>query len=227
MNNIQKILLVCALGAVVPTSSIQKMKKAWARYFHPVTQEALFKAAQKGNVAEIRRLVNAGVAVDVRNEYGQTPLIVAAISDKPKAIEELVKLGAALNAQENSGNSALLRALALNNYGAIWKLVKLGADVSLRNKADETALYWAALNESQLAPAVVDLLLRAGAIPDAKFWDTALWNSDIMDACKEFVKEHEEEVLAYRKKKEEFKKTRELVMRKNKQAPEEKKEKSL
>ena len=63
----------------------------------------LMKAASKGDIEEIRKLLKEGVA-DVNaksSEYGMTALMYAAGNGHTEAIRELVKAGADVNARDN------------------------------------------------------------------------------------------------------------------------------
>lgn len=63
----------------------------------------LMKAAGKGDIEEIRKLLKEGTAdVNAKSgEYGMTALMLAAINGHIEAIRELLKAGADVNARDN------------------------------------------------------------------------------------------------------------------------------
>ncbi|XP_063823710.1 uncharacterized protein LOC135073457 [Ostrinia nubilalis] len=82
---------------------------------HIYNEKRFFKAAQLGNVEEIRRQIEAfgdgrtpegeGVA-DVRHALGWTALMAAAANDRAAAVRELLRLGARPDLQVRAGGRA-------------------------------------------------------------------------------------------------------------------------
>ena len=69
-------------------------------------------AARSGNLAEVRRLIEAGTAVDAADEWGTTPLLLAAAQDRAEVVRFLLDRGADPSAKESFfGGSALGAAL--------------------------------------------------------------------------------------------------------------------
>ena len=62
-------------------------------------------AAYIGCIIIMGRLIDMGVSVDVRNNNGQTPLMLASKDKKKEAVEFLLGRGAAINAQDNDGEN--------------------------------------------------------------------------------------------------------------------------
>ena len=63
--------------------------------------EGLHRAAEAGDVGEIRRLVAAGSDVDERDPRGRTPAHVAAFASHDDALRALAEAGADMNALES------------------------------------------------------------------------------------------------------------------------------
>ena len=98
---------------------------------HPV-----FRHVRRGRVADVAALLSSrGVDPDVRDRFGNTPLIVAAQNDRKRISKLVVKAGADLNAANARGNAALHYCYAYGHFDLAEFLERKGADVSARNEA--------------------------------------------------------------------------------------------
>lgn len=98
---------------------------------HPV-----FRRIRRGRVADVAALLSSrGVDPDVRDRFGNTPLIVAAQNDRKRISKLVVKAGADLNAANARGNAALHYCYAYGHFDLAEFLERKGADVSARNEA--------------------------------------------------------------------------------------------
>jgi hypothetical protein len=95
----------------------------------------VFRRVRHGRVADVAALVSSGVDVDIRDRFGNTPLVVAAQNDRKRISKLLVKAGADLNAVNVAGNSALHYCYAYGHFDLAEFLERRGADVSVRNEA--------------------------------------------------------------------------------------------
>lgn len=95
-------------------------------------EAALFKAAELGNAAEIRKLVAQGVPVDAADPDGWTPLLLAASEGKLVAVQALVKGGADVNWAAKTGETALIVATASGHAAVVKYLLSEGADKTAR-----------------------------------------------------------------------------------------------
>ena len=64
-------------------------------------------AAEKGNLARVRTLLNNGVAVDAKDGQGRTPLYMAASWGRKQVVQLLIDKGADVNAKNNNGQTPL------------------------------------------------------------------------------------------------------------------------
>jgi hypothetical protein len=95
----------------------------------------VFRRVRHGRVADVAAAVSSGVDVDIRDRFGNTPLVVAAQNDRKRISKLLVKAGADLNATNVAGNSALHYCYAYGHFDLAEFLERRGADVSVRNEA--------------------------------------------------------------------------------------------
>ena len=72
----------------------------------------LHHAAGKGDIPEIRRLLDAGMDIERRTADGSTPLHYAAYYAQPDAASALIALDADINAQSTDGTTPL--------HDAVW-----------------------------------------------------------------------------------------------------------
>ncbi|OIO24463.1 hypothetical protein AUJ14_06270 [Candidatus Micrarchaeota archaeon CG1_02_55_22] len=127
----------------------------------------LHNAARKGNVDEVRRLLEAGHDANELGENNWTPMHHAATGTKDasdeahrKIIDLLVKHGADLNARDHEQETPLHKAAYSGRYRLFLRLHALGADHSAVTRKGDTPLHTAAVKGSLAAAAA---LLRLGA----------------------------------------------------------------
>ena len=111
-------------------------------------------AIKCGNVAIVLDLLGRGIAVDARDRYGQTGLMLAAHAGHRELVKTLIAPRANLNITAKFGLSALMLAVVSGHTEIACLLAKAGADLSLRGSgapgfADKTA-YDLALERAML-----------------------------------------------------------------------------
>ena len=91
--------------------------------------DALFKAAENGDVAMIKQLVASGIGPDVRTKLKHTPLMRAAEHDREEAFQVLVAAGADVHATRGYGDS-VLRFAVIGKSASRLRMVQaiIGAD---------------------------------------------------------------------------------------------------
>lgn len=105
----------------------------------------LHAAAQRGDVAAIRRLAAGGASVEARDAYGRTPLHVATFARQREAIHALVQAGADLHTLENDRYDCVTIAAVSDDEETLRALLSLGASARLvTSRYDGTALIAAA-----------------------------------------------------------------------------------
>ena len=93
--------LLALMGAAVP---------AVAQMPNPALAQTLLSAAEAGDVAAIRRALDAGASIEARDARGRTPVLLATYGGHVAAAQWLMARGADVNAQDDQRNSAFLLA---------------------------------------------------------------------------------------------------------------------
>ena len=101
-------------------------------------------AADTGDVAALRRLLDAGAAVDTRDARQRTALLVATRANRVAAARLLIERGADVNAKDDIQDSAFLYAGAEGRLDILRLTLAAGADLRSTNRYGGTALIPAA-----------------------------------------------------------------------------------
>jgi uncharacterized protein len=127
---------------------------------------ALLWAAHNGDADLVDRLLKAGAAVKVKNDFGATPMSEAALAGNTAVIERLLIAGADPDSPNADGQTALMVVARTTNVAAARILLDHGAHVNAKElQKEQTALMWAAA-ESQAG--MVKELIAHGADVNAR-----------------------------------------------------------
>lgn len=114
----------------------------------------LLCAMIRANRREIARaiLLEPDIDVEIRDDDGMTPLLLAADSYQHHLVAVLTAFGANPNAPDPFGRTALMKAAARNDARSVRHLLKAGAFVNVATRAERwTALMWAASRDARKA----------------------------------------------------------------------------
>jgi ankyrin repeat protein len=89
--------------------------------------EDLRRAAQSGNTAEVRSLLDAGAEVNATDDDGFTALLLASTWGHPEVVHLLIKAGADVNAQDKDGATELMHASQAGHTEIVELLKRAGA----------------------------------------------------------------------------------------------------
>jgi uncharacterized protein len=123
----------------------------------PNGDPVLLLAARSGNAATVDLLLASRAKVNIRNKYGDSPLMVAALNGYLGIVKNLRARGAEVN---GPGWTALIFAATGGHDDIVRYLLAEGADVNAASPNGTTALMMAA-RESRNS--TVELLLARGA----------------------------------------------------------------
>lgn len=123
-----------------------------------------------GMAGAVQRLIDAGADIHAREESGKGAIHYAtgiSAIDNPEVAAMLLQAGADPNLDSRKTSPPLLGAAWWNWPSVVRLLVEAGADVNFaQSSGDSTALH-VAMNNSNDPVGVVEVLLAAGANPDA------------------------------------------------------------
>ena len=106
--------------------------------------QALVAAAEAGDLATLRRLLDAGTPVDARDARGRSALLAATQANQVAAARLLIERGADVNAKDELQDSPFLYAGAEGRLEILRLLLPAGADLASTNRYGGTALIPAA-----------------------------------------------------------------------------------
>jgi hypothetical protein len=129
----------------------------------PASQDAkdsLINAAKKGDLSDVRNLLEMGLQVDTRAQWGMTPLMWAASKGHINVVKFLLMRKAEVNAVSTNNSTALMWAAFAGHVEIVRILLEHGADVNMKSHQGKNALMAACHNGHA---GVAELLMRYGA----------------------------------------------------------------
>jgi len=97
-----------------------------------------FLAVKNGNYEKLEELLETGLQINSRDEYGNTMLICAAQQGNKRIVKSLLRRGCDMNLQNLSGNTALHYCFQYSFEKLVDYLIAKGADDSITNKDNLT-----------------------------------------------------------------------------------------
>jgi len=95
-----------------------------------------------GKIEKVKRMVENGTDVNTRDDYGRTPLHIAASENHTIDMQVLFDLGADINAQDDQGRTPLMYAAADGKKDASVLLVSRQANWDIKDVDGMTAYNW-------------------------------------------------------------------------------------
>ena len=124
--------------------------------------------SNRGRVDRVEELLAKGAKLNRLASDGFTPLMRAAYAGHDELVELLLQRGADPNVTAKDGASALFWACVRGHEGVAKRLIAAGADVNAVREGDYSVLN-AAIGNHNVAAALVEALIRAGASLDHKY----------------------------------------------------------
>jgi CubicO group peptidase (beta-lactamase class C family) len=127
-----KILVKIVLPLLVITHF-----QVWAQEQTPTGD--FYLAVLQGNLDVVKQHIKAGADLNKKDQYGSTPLIIAATFGRVEVAEALITAGANLNIPDNLGSTPLHIAAFFCYKAIVEALLDKGADKYMRNNNGATA----------------------------------------------------------------------------------------
>lgn len=110
------IVVICIIKATYARNEVEAKQYAILSFFkNKLLNQLLFNAALTGNESLVIDVVKRNVQLNIRDNQGYTPLIVAVLYGYQNVVEALVLAGADLYIKDNAGRTALDYALQGKN----------------------------------------------------------------------------------------------------------------
>jgi ankyrin repeat protein len=122
-------------------------------------------AVYEGDVAEVRRLLDAGADVALANDYGATPMGLAAEVANTEILNLLLKAGANADSANPEGMTALMAVARTGNVAAATAGSSRATVDAREGFGGQTALMWASARRH---PEMIEFLISRGAAIDAR-----------------------------------------------------------
>ncbi|QMV45020.1 hypothetical protein FPL14_15065 [Cohnella cholangitidis] len=104
----------------------------------------LIAAAERGDTATLRKLLEEGADLNVQDMRGRTAIMAATYADKPDAVRLLIEAGADIDKQDQLKNNPFLYSGAEGLLDILKLLIEAKADTKLTNRYGGNALIPAA-----------------------------------------------------------------------------------
>jgi len=135
-------------------NGITPLEHARARGFREIEQillateqaraRQLIRAAEQGDIENVKQLLSQGVSVEMQDENGRTALIAAAYQNNLPIANLLIEAGADVNKQDNTQQSAYLITTSEGYLELLRLTLQAGADVHSTDSYNGTGLIRAA-----------------------------------------------------------------------------------
>lgn len=127
---------------------------------------ALSWASYMDDLEAVDLLIRAGAKVDLANQYGITPLLLACTNRSASMVEKLLEAGANPNLAQWEGQTPLMECARTGNVAAVKLLLNHKVNVNAREAGrGQTALMWAAAGKHA---DVVQTLIEHGTDRNAR-----------------------------------------------------------
>ncbi|KAK3940661.1 hypothetical protein QBC46DRAFT_353953 [Diplogelasinospora grovesii] len=135
-------------------------------------------AAEKGNEAIVKLLLQNGVDFNAKDTDGRTPLMWATLKGHEAIVKLLLENGVDVNAKDLFDQTPLIWAIRQGHEAIVKLLLENGVDVDAKDERGRTPLIWAIREGHE---AIVKLLLENGVDVDAKDqggWTPLIWATE-------------------------------------------------
>lgn len=129
---------------------------------------ALMEAADAGDTAAVKFLLDKGADIEVANDDGDTAFVMACISErsrmerKEECVRFFISKGVNIERIDHEGKTPLMRAVGEGVTEVVEILLNAGANVNVQDDQGETALFLAISNNPEIFRLILDATPDAG-----------------------------------------------------------------
>ncbi|OCA88358.1 hypothetical protein A8F94_10010 [Bacillus sp. FJAT-27225] len=136
------VIVLCCLLFLQGCVSLNNNEQAEEKMKHMTTEldGQLLQAAESGDTETVERLIEEGANINVQNEQGQTPTMIATYNNDVDTARVLIEAGADVNKQDDMKNNPFLYAGAEGYLDILRLTIDAGADPAITNRYGGTAL---------------------------------------------------------------------------------------
>jgi len=166
LRALRMIASVALLGIIAPGAGVTDTVAPDVDQRNADGSTPLQWAVYNVDVAEVKRLLDAGADVSIANRYGATPMSLAAEIGHAEMLGLLLDAGADVDSPNADDQTALMAVARTGHVDAASLLLEHGADVDARESwGGQTALMWASARRH---PEMMQTLIDHGADVDAR-----------------------------------------------------------
>ncbi len=144
----------------IPHSLVMEQLKSGVHPDKILNENGHTMLMQARDIASVKALIAAGADVNGRDEYEDTPLIIAVYRGQIDIVNALIAAGADVNAMDNKGRTPLLISVMWHQLECVKALIAAGADVKVKDMDGVTPLMSAFEHEYG---EIIGVLSEAGA----------------------------------------------------------------
>lgn len=134
------LLTIAACGGKQGNSAKEKRQSSVSQTSSKPPSIDIHTATLLGNLEAIHQHIKAGSDLNEKDEYGSSPLIIAATFGKTEVARALIEAGADVNCRNNDGSTPLYCAAFFCRTEIVQALLDKGADKKIKNNFGSTAL---------------------------------------------------------------------------------------
>jgi uncharacterized protein len=136
----QVVLAIVLMGSFACSSETKKSESTSEETGVAAPDVDIHTAVITGNLEAVKQHIAAGSNLNEKDPFGgSSPLISAAVFDKPEIAKLLLDAGVDINFQNNEGSTALITAAFFCRPQIVKMLLDKGADKTIKNKYGATA----------------------------------------------------------------------------------------
>ena len=164
-------VLVVSVGGCKKNDETVKPPPPSVHGVFPEAEPEFSNAIIRGDIPEIRQIIESKTDVNIRDALERTPLHIAAFSGQTEAIELLLQADAEIDTKDHTGMTPLHAAVISGGHLSVQLLLDKGADINAKTDVGQTVLH---LSAATGQPKLTGFLIEQGADVQSKDFEERL-----------------------------------------------------